>query len=202
MAKQTELNLKQQKFVAEYLIDLNAKAAAIRAGYSAKTAQAQGARLLSHVLVSAAIAKKAVRVMDRAEITAANVVRELGRIAFSEITDFADFSADSVTLKDCADLTEAQRAAIGEVSETKHGVRFKLHSKMAALDMLGRHFALFTEIHEVNLNVTLPEQPEDVKIRIAAATAARGDPAGLSPVESYEDKGNGTSGRGGNGVSE
>ena len=46
-----ELNDKQRRFCDEYLIDLNAKQAAVRAGYSEKTAQEQGSRLLSHVKV-------------------------------------------------------------------------------------------------------------------------------------------------------
>lgn len=53
--KASKLTPKQERFVQEYLIDLNATQAAIRAGYSAKTAQEQGSRLLSHVMVSDAI---------------------------------------------------------------------------------------------------------------------------------------------------
>ena len=52
------LTPKQERFVEEYLIDLNATQAAIRAGYSAKTAEAQGSRLLSNVNVSALVADK------------------------------------------------------------------------------------------------------------------------------------------------
>lgn len=49
------LNPKQQRFIDEYLIDLNATQAAVRAGYSARTAEAQGSRLLSHVKVKEAV---------------------------------------------------------------------------------------------------------------------------------------------------
>jgi phage terminase small subunit len=60
---------KQERFVEEYLIDLNATQAAIRAGYSAKTAEAQGSRLLSNVNVSALVAEKRAARSARTNIT-------------------------------------------------------------------------------------------------------------------------------------
>ncbi len=68
------LNEKQKRFVAEYLIDLNATQAAIRSGYSAKTAQEQGSRLLSNAIVAEAIAKGAEKRIRKAEITAQDVL--------------------------------------------------------------------------------------------------------------------------------
>lgn len=58
MAKTAKLTEKQQRFVEEYLIDLNATQAAIRAGYSAKTADQQGSRMLANVKVQQAIMAK------------------------------------------------------------------------------------------------------------------------------------------------
>lgn len=72
-----DLSEKQKRFVAEYLIDLNATQAAIRAGYSPKTAQEQGSRLLSNVMVAAAIAEGAKRRIRKAEITAQDVLEGL-----------------------------------------------------------------------------------------------------------------------------
>lgn len=76
------LNPKQERFVAEYLIDLNATQAAIRAGYSPKTAQPASARLLSNVIVSEAIAKGKAARLDRLEITADRVLQEIAILAF------------------------------------------------------------------------------------------------------------------------
>lgn len=73
----TNLTPKQERFVAEYLIDLNATQAAIRAGYSAKTAQEQGSRLLSNAMVGAAIAEGAGKRLHKAEITAQDVLEGL-----------------------------------------------------------------------------------------------------------------------------
>lgn len=71
------LTPKQQRFVAEYLIDLNATQAAIRAGYSKKTAQQQSSRLLLNVVVAEAIAKGQAKVSGSLEITAEKVLRNL-----------------------------------------------------------------------------------------------------------------------------
>ena len=79
------LSLKQAQFVREYLIDLNATQAAIRTGYSAKTAKQQGARLLTVVDVAAAVEAGMAKRSERTEITADMVVRELAKIGFSDI---------------------------------------------------------------------------------------------------------------------
>ena len=64
------LNDRQRRFVSEYLVDLNATQAAIRAGYSKRTAQPQSARLLSNVMIAAAVAKGSAKQEQRTEITA------------------------------------------------------------------------------------------------------------------------------------
>ena len=81
---------KQQRFVDEYLIDLNATQAAIRAGYSVKTANEQGAQNLAKVSIQQAIAEQ---MADRSRRTGVNqdrIVLELARIAFAKITDIVD----------------------------------------------------------------------------------------------------------------
>jgi hypothetical protein len=78
------LTPKQERFVAEYLIDLNATQAAIRAGYSADTAKQQGSRLLTNADVAAAVAARQVKVGNKLEITAERVADELSRIAFMQ----------------------------------------------------------------------------------------------------------------------
>ncbi len=74
MAKLTD---KQQRFVKEYLVDLNATQAAIRAGYSKKTADQQASRLLTNVKVAEAVAKGAALIAERTELTQDRVVRGL-----------------------------------------------------------------------------------------------------------------------------
>lgn len=75
------LTPKQARFVEEYLVDLNATQAARRAGYSARTAEQQGPRLLGNAGVAAAIAEGQSDLSDRAEITQVEVIADLRRLA-------------------------------------------------------------------------------------------------------------------------
>ena len=79
---------RQARFVDEYLLDLNATQAAIRAGYSAKTAQEQGSRLLSNVIVQDAVAEAMAARSERTQVTAGRVVQELAKIAFADMADY------------------------------------------------------------------------------------------------------------------
>jgi phage terminase small subunit len=74
MAEKTGLSDKQKRFVAEYLIDLNATQAAIRAGYSEKTANQQGPRLLVNAGIADAIALGASQRLAKSEISAQDVL--------------------------------------------------------------------------------------------------------------------------------
>lgn len=78
---------KQERFVQEYLIDLNATRAAIRAGYSAKTAEQQGPRLLGNVGVAAAIAKAQAERAAKVELTQEFVISGLVKEATREDDD-------------------------------------------------------------------------------------------------------------------
>ena len=79
------LTPKKILFAAEYIIDLNATQAAIRAGYSEKTAYSQGQRLLKDVEVQALIQTYMKERGERTEVNADMVVKELSKIAFSDV---------------------------------------------------------------------------------------------------------------------
>lgn len=85
-----KLTPKQETFVREYLIDLNATQAAIRAGYSAKTAEQQGPRLLGNVRVSAAISKAMRERIERTQIDADWVLKRLAQDATADLADLYD----------------------------------------------------------------------------------------------------------------
>ena len=110
MAKLTE---KQQRFVDEYLIDLNATQAAIRAGYSVKTAQEQSARLLSKVMVQQAIAEQMAERSKRTGVNQDRVVLELAKIAFVNAADV--INAEDATIK--LNATSDDTAAIQSVKD-------------------------------------------------------------------------------------
>ncbi|WP_300685447.1 terminase small subunit [Acutalibacter sp. 1XD8-36] len=164
MAKLSE---KQKRFVQEYLVDLNATAAAKRAGYSAKTACEQGARLLANVKVQAEIQKAMEKRQTRTEITQDRVLQELASIAFSKGTDYASVIAGCVVVNDTDELTEQQKAAIVSIKQTKEGVEIKLADKYKALELLAKHLGLLTERPEAEDR--LEDDPLTKSIKEAAA---------------------------------
>ena len=85
------LTPRQQRFVEEYLVDLNATQAAIRAGYSAKTATSQGERLLRNVEVSAAIQAAQKARSERTKVTVDQVLLRLWSIATADANELIEF---------------------------------------------------------------------------------------------------------------
>ena len=150
------LTPKQTRFIEEFLLDLNATAAAIRAGYSKRTAKQKAWKLRETPEIKAAITTAIEARSKRTEITADQVLEELAKIGFANSGDFFEWGPDGIKVKPKADLTPEQQAAVAEVSETKTKeggtVKVKLHDKVAALDKIGRHLGMFTD----NLNLRLP----------------------------------------------
>ena len=145
-----ELTPKQAAFVQEYLIDLNATQAAIRAGYSEKNADKIGSELLGKTRIQTAIQAALKRRAKRTEITQDRVLRELAKLAFSDLRAFTEWGeAQGILLKDSVELEDDEAACVAEVAQIagKDGrsLRFKLHSKEKALELLGKHLGLFTD---------------------------------------------------------
>lgn len=136
---------KQKRFVDEYLIDLNATQAAIRAGYKAKNGQRAseiGHELLQKTQVSEAISERS----KRTGINADRVLLELARIAFVNADDV--INAKDATLKEDAsrdDLAAIQSVKVKSFGEDGVEREIKLADKLKALDMLGRHLAMWND---------------------------------------------------------
>lgn len=145
-----KLSPKQAAFVTEYLIDLNATQAAIRAGYSEKTAYRIGSELLQKTSVREAIEKAQAKRTERTEITADRVVTELAKIAFADPRDLMEWGQNGLVLKDCRIIPDAAAAAVAEVSEGKDGMKLKKLDKLKALELLGRHLGMFTDKVEMS----------------------------------------------------
>lgn len=163
-----ELTAKQQIFVAEYLKDLNATQAAIRAGYSEKTAQEQSSRLLSNVMVSAAVDAATAARAEKLEITADRVLSEIASMAFwdpGELTaedeagedDRPEWVIDGRVihgLRNFADIKrlpeKLRRAIVGWGYDRNQNFTVKLADKSKALDQLARHLSLYNDKLEVN----------------------------------------------------
>lgn len=168
------INAQQELFCQEYLIDRNGTRSAIRAGYSAKTAGEQASRLLADVRIKHRINQLISQDLQRIEATAAKIKRELTNIAFVNIADAYDANG---SLKKFEDMPiELQRAILAiEADEIYSGrgedrklvgytKRLKLTDKIKALELLGRHQKMFTDVvaHEVNLDqlATLMDEAE------------------------------------------
>lgn len=154
MAKLTE---KQKRFVEEYLIDLNATQAAIRAGYSPNTAKDIGCENLAKPNIRACIDKEIAERSKRTGINQDRVIRELARLAFVNANDVIDM--EEAKLKDGA--TEDDTAAIASVKvktiPTKEGEgierEIKLTDKLKALELLGKHLGMFKDKVEIDATV-------------------------------------------------
>lgn len=136
------LTPKQKAFVAEYLVDLNATAAAKRAGYKDPN---KGRQLVTKSNVSAAIQKAMQDRERRTAITQDMVILELAKVAFANGTDYAKVSGGGtrVDLTDTDRLTHDQRAAISCIKEGKFGIEVSTYDKLRALELLGKHLGIF-----------------------------------------------------------
>lgn len=157
MSKPGQLNPKQSRFVQEFLIDLNATQACIRAGYKEKNSGVVGPRLLQIPHVAEAIAKGKAEQLERADLSASRVLEELRRLSFSDLSQMVD---EHGRLKQLHLMPVAVRSAIASVKLTKKNlttgdgivddvIEVKLWDKVRALEMLAKHFKLLTEVLQV-----------------------------------------------------
>lgn len=135
---------KQKRFCEEYMIDLNATQAAIRAGYSPKTANEQGAQNL--VKLSKYIDQLKAEQSRRTGVSADRVVRELAKIAFVNAGDLIDPETASVKLDASRDdLAAVQSVKVKSFGEDGLEHEVKLADKLRALELLGKHLGVFKE---------------------------------------------------------
>lgn len=138
---------KQARFCEEYMIDLNATQAAIRAGYSPKTAREQARALLTKLDIKNRIAQLQAEQSRRTGVTSDRVVRELAKIAFVNAGDLIDPETASVKV-DAArdDLAAVQSVKVKSFGEDGLEHEIKLADKLRALDLLGKHLGMFNGV--------------------------------------------------------
>lgn len=160
------LTAKQKRFVEEYLIDLNATQAAIRAGYSPNTAYSIGNENLNKPEIRARIGKAMAERSKRTGINADRVLQELARIAFVKATDVID--TDDATIKQYAsddDLAVIQSVKV-KVIPTKEGDgverEIRLNDKLKALELLGKHLGMFKDKLEINGSMDVVKIIDDI----------------------------------------
>ena len=156
MAKLTD---KQKKFIDEYLVDLNATQAAIRAGYKEKAAYRTGAENLRKPQIQEEIQKRMQERQQRTEVTQDMVVKELAAIAFARATDYAAVRGGAVCIKDTDALSDEQIRAIAGIKEGANGIEIKLNDKEKALELLGRHLGMWND----KLDIKTPAIDDSIK---------------------------------------
>lgn len=161
-----ELSDKHQNFVREYLIDLNATKAALRAGYSQKTAYSQGQRLLKNAEIKTAIDSAIVKRSEENNITASMVLKELARIAFSDLTQTLESNSngEGFSVVNLKELPENVRRCIKTIEQkpitTKEDgyignavTKISFYDKMKALDLIGRHLGMWSDMKDAGTNI-------------------------------------------------
>lgn len=142
---------KQKRFIEEYLIDLNATQAAIRAGYSPATAKDIGCENLAKPNISTRIAQEMAERSKRTGVNADRVIQELAKIAFINAADVID--SKTATIK--SDASPDDTAAIQSVKVKTFGEdglerEIKMADKIKALELLGKHLGMFKDKIEVS----------------------------------------------------
>lgn len=196
MREHATLTPKQQRFVEEYLIDLNGTQAARRAGYSPRTANEQAAGLLAKLSIQNALVTRQQELRNSSDVTPERVIREYARLAFADMADYVSWGVDGVIATPSDELPEGASRAVAEVTETitdkGRTFRFKLHDKKGALDSLAKHLGMFQDAtlppstgqqllpgqREVSWRVVYdspPQLPEPVLLELEALTNGHSD---------------------------
>lgn len=152
---------KQKKFADEYLIDLNATRAYKAAYKSVKndnSAMAGASRMLRNVKVATYIEEKMAERSERTEIKQDDVVKELAKIGFAQITDYVEVQNingfEKVIIKPTDEIEKEKIGAIAGIKEGRNGIEIKMNDKVKALELLGKHLGMFTEKQEIKAQIS------------------------------------------------
>lgn len=145
-----KLSDKQARFVEEYLIDLNATQAAIRAGYSTKYADRKGHELIENNRVSEEISKAMAERSRRTGVNQDRIIQELAKMAFVNIDDIFDFEKGKIK----PDASKEDLACIESIkikkTDTGDEIQVKMASKTRSVELLGKHLGLFRDKLEIS----------------------------------------------------
>jgi phage terminase small subunit len=149
------MNGKQRAFATEYVIDYNATQAAIRAGYSERSAYSQAHELLKKPEIQAAIKELENAAAERAAVNKDMVLKELARVAFvdprrlfdenGKPKDLTTLDADTAAALASVDILEEFDYNDGNREFVGYTKKYKWADKLRALEMLGKHLGMFTD---------------------------------------------------------
>lgn len=171
-----KLTPKQQRFVEEYIVDFNATQAAIRAGYSQKTAQEIGSENLSKPIIAEAIAKLTKQLTKITGLTVERTLQEVARLAYADPRKLYDKDGNFIPVHLMDDDTAATVAGI-EVEEEYTGKgeartlaghlrKVKTHDKNAALEKAMKYHGLYVERAELKITHSYQERLERARKRV------------------------------------
>lgn len=174
-----KLTAKQAAFVREYLVDLNATQAAIRAGYSSHRADAIGYENLRKPELARAIQEAMDKRSEKVEITSDRVLTEIGKLAFADIRKIFNEHGQLLPAHMLPDEIAASVASIevvtksipgqdGEAADVEHTSKIKFWDKRGSLELLGRHLKLFTDKIEVDVGEGLAARIKEARERAKA----------------------------------
>jgi phage terminase small subunit len=185
---------KRQRFVAEYLIDLNATQAAIRAGYSRKTAGQKGFELLKKADIAAAVATRIHAQTEQLGLTADQLREQNTFIALSDPIDIIDAAGNLLPLRE---MPRRIRCAIRSIEVVKRNLtsgdgvtdltyRIQFWDKLKAIELEYRRFGLLKDVHEMHHRVTLEalvagSMDEAIDVTPTAVTSDEGVQSASTP---------------------
>lgn len=189
-----KLTPRQARFVDEYLLDLNATQAAIRAGYSAKNAESIGYQLLQKTPVGNSVARAKAARSAKIGLTADRVLEELAALGFAKLADFAEWGPERFELRESSDLIDSRAVLEVKVKETvlttetgdiitKREQGIKLHDKVGTLKLLGQHIGLYPEKFEHS-----GPGGEPFQVEVNARDYRDGLAPFIPPVDEIEDQ--------------
>lgn len=149
-----KLTEKQKRFADEWLIDMNGTAAAIRAGYSVRSAEVTASKLLRNPKVRAYIDERMAEHSRRTGVTQERIIRELARIAFLDPTQLVNMDTaellDNSTTDDRAAIASVKvKTMSGETEMIEREVRFA--DKIKALELLGKRLGMWIDKQQVDV---------------------------------------------------
>ena len=149
---------KQKLFINAYIASkFNATKAALKAGYSKKTAYSQGQRLLKNVEIQGKIEKRQAEILRELGVEEHAILTEFAKCAFINLSDLFDENGNLLPIKELPREVSAAIASIevlrkkNEDGEYNDVVKIKLNDKLVALEKLGKNQGLFKEIFEGNI---------------------------------------------------
>lgn len=158
------LNDQERLLVKEFLVDLDGKQAALRAGYSKNNPSVMASLVLARPHVKREIEKGLTERLRSIDLRADRTLYEIKNLAFANMQDFVQMGEDGLPFLDFSQLTREQWAAVQEYTEDATGGtgdgerkvvmrrRIKLAPKSHALELLAKYFKLLTEKVEVDLS--------------------------------------------------